>query len=199
MMQIRLRAVEPEDAELMWLAENDGTCADSSDYMAPLSRRQVLDYALGYDADPFRAGQLRLIVEVCREYGEEAVAQPRRGMTGAEWEGAGIADLYDISVRDLTAWAGIYIAPQWRRRGIGRMAVEAIARLAFSRLGLYALGAKVAQSNEASLRLFSSWEDCGRLPGWRRTSKGRDAVRLFCLRREGSAAEGVAERDAVED
>lgn len=169
-MKVWLRAVEPEDAELMWLAENDGTTFDTSDYVAPLSRHQVLEYALGYDADPFRAGQLRLMVEVSE--GDESC---NKRMV------AGMADLYDISTRDLTAWVAIYVAPEWRGRGVGRSVLEALSRVARERLGLHALGAKVGESNHASLRLFSPWERCGVMPDWRRTAHDRESVHLFCL------------------
>lgn len=168
-MEVWLRAVEPEDAELMWLAENDGTSLDSSDYVAPLSRHRVLEYALGYDADPFRAGQLRLMVEVGQDESDN------------ERTAVGIADLYDISMRDLTAWVGIYVSREWRGRGVGRSVLGALSRMARERLGLYALGAKVGERNHASLRLFSQWERCGIMPVWRRTAHGRESVHLFCL------------------
>ncbi len=173
MPRIRLRAVEPEDATLMWMAENDAECADTSDYTAPLSRHRLLEYALSYDADPFRAGQLRLIVEMVQT----------DGMYG-RGEAVGIVDLYEISVRDLTAWTGIYISPSWRGRGIGGMALHALVQEAFGRMGLKALGARVGEDNPASLRLFAGagWMRCGTLPQWRRTlSGGRCGVVQYVL------------------
>ncbi len=42
----------------MSAAENDECNIDFNGYCAPFSSRQLLEYALSYDADPFRAGQI---------------------------------------------------------------------------------------------------------------------------------------------
>ncbi len=151
---VRLRAVEPGDAEFLWRAENDD--ADTSDYLAPLSRHQLEEYARGYNADPFGSGELRLVVE-------------------ADGEAAGLADLFEISLRDLTAKVGIYVAPAWRGRGVGSEAVRLLTRYAFRRLGLEALCAMVGEKNAASLGLFRrlGWESVGFLPSWRRLGSRR--------------------------
>ena len=60
---IKLRPVEPEDAETMWIVESDSEQWMQNGMSAPLSRQNLTDYALSYDADPVRAGQLRLIIE----------------------------------------------------------------------------------------------------------------------------------------
>ncbi len=151
---ILLRAVEPSDAEFLYLAENDDPV--SSDYVAPLSRRQLEEYARNYQADPFGSGELRLIVE-------------------CDGQPIGMVDLYDISLRDMTASLAIYIAPDARRNGLGRSAVEAMERYAFSRLGLEALCARISAGNIVSRRLFGlcGWRMCGSLPSWRRALDGR--------------------------
>lgn len=153
---VRLRALEPSDADALYEIENDPAAEESSDYMAPLSLALLREYASGYDANPFGAGQLRLIVEC----GGEA---------------AGVADLYDISLRDLTACVGIYLLPRFRGRGLGTAALRRLERQAFTRLGLQALCARVSEDNDASLRLFDSagWRRCGVLPHWRRSGVSR--------------------------
>ena len=60
--KLRLRALEPEDAEMMYEAESDPAAWRYSDYLAPMSREMLREYALTYDADPLRSGQLRLII-----------------------------------------------------------------------------------------------------------------------------------------
>ncbi len=92
---IKLRPVEPEDAETMWIVESDSEQWMQNGMSAPLSRQNLTDYALSYDADPVRAGQLRLIIE----------SKPEKGIIG-------IADLYDISVqhRLLSLPAGVRVS-----------------------------------------------------------------------------------------
>ncbi|MDE5849776.1 MAG: GNAT family N-acetyltransferase, partial [Muribaculaceae bacterium] len=58
--ELRLRALEPEDADMMYDAESDEAAWRYSDYLAPMSLELLREYALTYDADPFRSGQLRL-------------------------------------------------------------------------------------------------------------------------------------------
>ena len=60
--RLHLRALEPSDADFMYEVENDAQAWRYSDTIAPLSRKILRDYALTYDADPFTAGQLRLII-----------------------------------------------------------------------------------------------------------------------------------------
>ena len=86
--ELRLRALEPEDAEMMYAAESDEAAWLYSDYLAPLSLEMLRQYALSYDADPMRSGQLRLIIEV-------------------DGRAAGILDIFDISPRHLRADTGI--------------------------------------------------------------------------------------------
>lgn len=161
-----LRALEPEDVDFMFLCETDRNAFAQSDYIAPLSRRMLSDYALGYDADPFHAGQLRLVIE------ETKTRLP-----------VGLADLYNISAHDATAMAGIIVHPGKRRQGI---ATEALAQLAlFCRrtLHLEILAAIVDVTNTASLRLFdkSGFTRAAVIPHWRRLGDRRNDVIFYSL------------------
>lgn len=109
--RLALRALEPTDADFMYDVENDSESWRYSDTVAPLSRKMLRDYALDYDADPFRAGQLRLII-----------TDRQNGVP------VGIADLYDISQRHRRAFAGIYIRPDFRGNGYAEEAVDALCR-----------------------------------------------------------------------
>lgn len=161
MENIILRAVEPSDAEFMYIAENDAP--ETTDYLAPLSRRQLEEYARTYDADPFGSGELRQVIV-------------------HDGEVVGLADLYDISLRDMTAFVAVYISPDKRRAGLGRAAVEALERYAFRRLGLEALCARIAAGNDVSRKLFGvcGWRMSGSLPDWRRRlDGGREDLTLW--------------------
>lgn len=147
---IELRAVEPEDVEFMFECEADPQAARWSDYSAPMSRQQLLDYALSYDANPFSAGQLRLIA------------------VNKEGQRIGILDLYDISQRDCKAYVGITIHPEFRGKGYSRKCLYALESFSFSRLGIKSLIAKISKANTIVNNLFVA---CGYrivaiLPKW---------------------------------
>ena len=103
---IRLRAVEPEDAETIWIAENDSDQWIQNGMAAPMSRRIIFEYALAYDADPFRDNQIRFMIEEknCRKI-------------------IGLVDLFEISPIHKNAFVGIYLMADARSKGFGRMAL----------------------------------------------------------------------------
>ena len=66
---VRLRAVEPEDAELLYAWENDTSVWSVSGTTEPFSRAQMERFIAAQlqGGDLFRTGQLRLIVETRAE------------------------------------------------------------------------------------------------------------------------------------
>ena len=149
--EIRLRAVEPEDVDFILSCENNPEAASWSDYRAPLSREQLLAYALTYDADPFSAGQLRLIIT--------ASERP-----------VGILDIYGINEKDSRAYIGICIHPDNRRRGFAKAALEKLIEFNREKLGLRQLLAKISTLNPNSIRLFKNlgFKEIALLPEWHR-------------------------------
>lgn len=160
--KLRLRALEPEDAEIMYEAETDEAAWRYSDYLAPMSKEMLRDYALTYDADPIRSGQLRLIIE-------------------ADGKVAGILDLFEISPRHLRADTGIYLLPEYRGKGLGTIALEQAKAYGRFRLGLHQLTASVGQHNKAARRCYekAGFESTGTRPEWLRTAEGWENVELF--------------------
>lgn len=157
-----LRALEPEDADLMYEAESDESAWRYSDYLAPISREMLRDYALTYDADPFRSGQLRLMIE----------------NDGAP---IGLLDLFDISPRHLRADTGIYIFPQFRGKGLATDALECLKDYARERLCLHQLTATVAEGNVSALRAYqkAGFMPTGSRPDWLRTPSGYESAILL--------------------
>lgn len=148
---IKLRPVEPEDAAVMWLAEKDSTQWIQNGMCAPLSRHNIKEYALTYDADPFRAGQLRLIIE------------DKNNLSVI-----GIVDLFDISSIHRNAFVGIYIFPDKRGSGYASLSLNLLEDYALRLLNLRHLGAKIMADNVSSSALF---EKCGyilrgNIPEW---------------------------------
>ncbi len=149
--KVKLRALEPEDAEFMFEAENDEAAWIYSDYLAPLSMEMLRQYALTYDADPLRSGQLRLVVEF-------------------DGRPVGMADIFDISARHLHAMTGIYILPDMRSEGIGSEALRLLCEYCRSRLGLHLLCAIIAEKNHTARKCYrkAGFIASGILPEWLR-------------------------------
>ena len=61
--RITLRPLEPQDLEFLYRWENDTTLWQYADTVAPLSQHLLRNYIDNYDADIFRASQLRLMIE----------------------------------------------------------------------------------------------------------------------------------------
>lgn len=148
---IRIRAVEPEDASAIWEVESDSSQWIQNSMMAPISRQMLLDYALGYDADPFRAGQIRLIAE---RKSDMAVV--------------GIVDLYNISAMHRNAFIAAYILPEYRRKGYASKAIALLEEYASNLLNLRHICAKIMEDNKPSIRLFCKcgYQRRGEIPEW---------------------------------
>ncbi len=162
---LKLRALEPEDAAMMYEAESDEAAWRYSDYIAPMSLEMLRHYALTYDADPFRSGQLRLIIEV-------------------NGKAAGILDFFEVSPRHLRAETGLYLLPQFRGKGLGVKSLELAKDYGRERLGLHQLTASVGINNKEALRCFekAGFRSSGTRPDWLRTPGGyEDTTLLFCI------------------
>lgn len=163
--ELTLRALEPEDTDMLYAAESDEEAWKYSDYFAPLSRELIRHYALTYDADPFRSGQLRMVIDI-------------NGYP------VGILDIFDISARHLRADTGIYILPDFRGKGMGRKALEATKEFCKKRLGLHQLTASIAQANITALHCYkkAGFKLTGTRPDWLRTPDGyQDINVLSCI------------------
>lgn len=150
---VKLRAVEPIDADMMYEVENDSKCWRYGEIIAPLSRRIIRDYALNYDADPFSARQLRLIITCLSE--------------GCQCQ-AGVVDLYEIDPIHRRAFVGIYILPSFREKGIAHAALRLLEDYAKNTLRLRKLAARIESINTPSIRLFerAAFEKSALLPDW---------------------------------
>lgn len=161
---IRLRAVEPTDVDMMWQMETDSSQWRENGMSAPYSRANLKEYAENYDADPVRAGQLRLVGEL-KENGDVF----------------GLIDLYDISPTGRTAFVGIYVMAGMRGRGYAPRSLSLLEDYASRLLNLRILGAKVVDTNKASRRLFedAGYMKCGELPGWILTGRESNSLLIY--------------------
>lgn len=157
MTNICLRKLEPSDLPFLYQWENDASAwADGANHN-PLSQQDLRDYIASTTGDIYRDGQLRLIIEsVSPKDGlsaqrsvSETVCQ-RSGLT------MGCVDLFDFDPRNRRAAIGMYIAPEHRGKGVGRLALEQLEAYAFGHLNLRVLYAVIATSNTACSDLYRS-------------------------------------------
>lgn len=162
-MQLRLRTLEQRDLSVVHSWENDMEAWKYSDNIAPVSERLIAEYIATYDADPFRVGQLRLL------------------LTDAADAPLGLLDLYDISAIHAHAFVGIYIDSEHRNRGVGRQGLCMLCNYAAQHLGLQSLCAVILSGNQASEHLFraAGFTLSGQLPRWRRSGFGFSDVLIY--------------------
>lgn len=164
-MIVKLRAPEPDDVDLIYVWDNDETDSHTSLTVGPLSRHQIARYVDEYDGDIFRSGSQRFMIE-------------------ADGETVGTIDIFDFDRRARRAFVGIYISPRYRRRGIGRAALDSVSHYVADNLSMHTLAAIVAIDNEASQRLFASagYTTSGRLRSW--LVREFERVDAFILQRD---------------
>ena len=152
----RLRALEPSDVELLYLWENDPEVWRVGGTTSPLSYQRIAQFVEEQSYDLYTTKQMRLVVEC------EGIA-------------VGTLDIFDFDPQHLRFGIGILIyAPEARRKGYARAAIEAVKTYARDTLVLRQIWASVAADNEASIALFEGcgFELCGRRRAWLRRHDG---------------------------
>jgi diamine N-acetyltransferase len=135
---VRLRAVEPEDLELLYSWENEEINWKQSNTLVPYSRYTLKRYIANSHRSLFETGQLRLMIDVAS--GNKTV---------------GTIDLFDFDHFNMRAGVGILIAdPADRRKGYGSAALECIIRYVFETLSLHQIWCNILEGNEESMNLF---------------------------------------------
>ena len=153
----RLRALEPEDLEVMYGWENDMELWRVSGTVAPFSRHMLSRLIEEQQYDIYATRQLRLVVE--------------RKSDGVV---VGAVDLFDFEPQHQRAGVGIVISQPYRRCGYAADALRVVERYAREVLRLNQLWCSVTEDNAASLALFDSagYERCGLRREWILTPQG---------------------------
>lgn len=166
---IRLRALEPEDIELLMLWENDPELWHLSGTMTPYSRYQLKQYIAAGQEDIYQAGQLRLMLE--------SVSQK---------EAIGTIDLFDFDAQHQRAGVGILIAKaENRQKGLGKEALQLLLPYAFETFNLHQVYCNILSENEASIQLFqqAGFREVGCKKDWiRRGNQYQDEILFQRLR-----------------
>ena len=135
-----LRAMEPEDLDVLYTLENDSTLWDIGPTNVPYSRYTLHDYIATSSDDIYADRQVRFMIE------------------NNEKQTVGIVDIVNFDPKNLRAELGMAILNSHRGNGYATDALTQVLRYAKRVLHLHQLYAYVADNNTPSLNLFSK---CG--------------------------------------
>lgn len=157
---VTLRAMEIEDAPLMYRWENDTSLWSVGDNTVPFSRRTIRQFIESSAEDIYTSKQLRLIIEI-------------------QGQAIGTADIFDFNPLHSRAAVGILIFDN-RGKGYGTRALSLLCRYGFEILKLKQIYAHVPCDNDPSLRMCHNvgFMDCGVLRKW---CHGKDVVMMQCF------------------
>lgn len=149
-INIKLRAMEPEDLDWLYKLENDSAIWNVGITNVPYSRYALHNYIANASNDIYIDKQVRLILV------DEA------GVS------IGIVDLVNFEPCHLRAEVGIVIEKRYRRKGFAMKALQLVKEYAVSILHIHQLFAVIDVSNSASLTLFrkSGYKPSVELKDW---------------------------------
>lgn len=145
-----LRAIEPEDLDLMYIVENDPQVQCYSSTTVPLSRYALRQYISESRGDLYADAQVRM-----------AIMDPDSG------EACGFLDITDFVPQHHRAQIGIALLPDAQGRGIATGALNEAAVYAYGK-DLHQLYAVVSSENRRGCMLFlrSGYNEISVLPHW---------------------------------
>ena len=136
MKQIKLRAIEPEDLDLLYRIENDMELWNVGTTNVPYSRYLLHDYVANAKNDIYSDRQVRMMVE------------------NSEGQIVGVVDLVSFDPANCRAEIGLIILNSFRHQGYGTAVLNQILDYALRILHLHQLYAYIDIDNYSSLQLF---------------------------------------------
>ena len=166
MVNIKLRKLEPSDLPFLYQWENDAASwADGANHN-PLSQSDLRDYIASTTGDIYKDSQLRLIIEA--KWLNEQINDQMVNDQMVNGATLGCVDLFDFDPRNRRAAIGMYIAPEYRGKGVGKAALEQLEAYAFGHLNMRVLYAVIATNNIPCSALYKAagYIPSSVLPNW---------------------------------
>ncbi len=138
--KIKLRALEPPDAQLLFEWENDPSIWQLSNTIAPFSKFDIEQYILNSEKDIFSNKQLRLMID--------------KKLPNNELQTIGSIDIFDFDPINKRAGIGILIIKEERNKGIASKALDILIKYGFETLNLHQFYCNISIGNKVSLKLF---------------------------------------------
>jgi diamine N-acetyltransferase len=155
---IKLRALEPEDLELLYEWENDDNYWLISNTSSPFSKYTLKSYIENSHKSIYETGQLRFMIE----HIEDKIT-------------IGTIDVFEFDSFHKRAGIGILIANEaYRRKGYAFMSLTCLIKYCFRTLQLHQLYCNILATNKESLDLFKKmgFTETGIRKDWILTSIG---------------------------
>ena len=148
--KITLRAIEPEDLDLLYRIENDTALWNIGTSNVPYSRYLLHDYVANATNDIYTDRQVRMMID------------------NGEGQTVGIVDLVSFDPANRRAEVGIIILNDYRRQGYATATLQQIRYYALRVLHLHQLYAYIDENNDPSLSLFrkAGFSIAGHIPEW---------------------------------
>ena len=127
--KIRLRAVEPEDLDLMYLVENDTELWCCGQTTVPFSHYTLKQYIAESSNDIFQDRQLRLVIEK------------------TDGVSVGFVDLQNYAPQHHRAEVGIVVVPEQQRQGIATEALHLLAKYVSTHFDIHQLYSLVPEGH----------------------------------------------------
>lgn len=162
--RIKLRAVEPEDVDYLFNAENDMSLWKVSETLIPFSRNTLKQYADSIH-DLKSQGQYRFIIE-------DMISETPVGMV----------DLFEYNALNQRAGVGVVITDKMKRNsGYATDALTLLLKYAVDVLKLKQLYCSMHKSNNESIKLFErlSFKKVGERKDWFHTENGWESEILY--------------------
>jgi diamine N-acetyltransferase len=140
--KVNLRALEPDDVEILYKWENDRSIWHLSNTITPLSRFTIEQYVMSAGQDIYAARQMRMMIDL---------NNPVNGI-----KTIGSIDLFEFEPAHHRAGVGILILEDFRGKGYASEALELFIRYSFETLQIHQLFANISAENAESIRLFES-------------------------------------------
>jgi diamine N-acetyltransferase len=156
--KIRLRALEPEDMELLYDWENNESYWVLSNTVSPFSKYTLKRYLENSHKNIYETGQLRLMIDLITEK-----------VT------IGTIDIFDFDPFHKRAGLGILVANEaYRKKGYASMSLTCLIDYCFKTLHLHQLYCNILANNSESIYLFKNhgFIQAGVKKDWIKTSDG---------------------------
>jgi len=168
--EISLRALEPEDLELLYDWENNNDYWIISNTVSPFSKYTLKRYIENSHKNIYESGQMRLMIDHVLDK-----------------QTIGTIDIFDFDPYHKRAGIGILIAKEnYRRKGSATMALTCLIDYCFKTLLLHQLYCNILENNRESIDLFKKlgFTEIGKKTDWIRTNEGYLSELMFQLVKE---------------
>ena len=148
-MTLKLRALEPNDLEMVYDIENDKSLWVYSNTTSPFSRHTLKKFIENSHLDIIEHKQLRLVI-------------------ADDDNSYGFIDLYDYDFINRRVGLGIIIFKKYRSKGIGLISLQLTEDYLLEHVPIHQVYANISSTNKESISLFekSKYVNVGLKKDW---------------------------------